>query len=140
MRYTMLQHPPPHVMQGWPECHAHAAHFLEFWHDAFPTEPRHYSGHHRKPRLGVHAPSAHWPRGAWGHASRRLGGVVTARMLLRLLLLYLLVVNYPPSHALQGWPECHAHAAHFLEFWRDFFPTEPRHCSGHHRKPTPRGP
>ena len=95
----VVNHQPSHALQGWPECHAHAVH-LQFWSDAFPTEPRHCSGHHRSPRLGVHAPPARWPRGAWGHAGWRLGGVVAARMLLRILFLYLLVVDHPPSHAL----------------------------------------
>ena len=35
-------------------------------------------------RLGVHDPPARWPRGAWYHAGRRLGGVVAAHMLQRL--------------------------------------------------------
>ena len=61
-------------------------------------------------------------------------------MLLRLFLLYILVLDHPPSHAMQGWPECHAHAAYILEFWSEAFFTELRHCSGHHRRLAPRGP
>ena len=114
--FNMLDHSPLHAMQGWPKCHAHTTHFC-FNSSTMPFLHRHATGLGTTAgwRLGVHFAPARRPRYVWCHAGWRLGGVLAARMPLRLFCSNFFVLHHPPSHAMQGWPKCHTHAAHFLK-------------------------
>ena len=91
-------------------------------------------------RQRVHDPPGRWPRGTWCHAGWRLGGVVAAHMVLCLFCYISLCWTTLHRMPCRAGPNATPMLPIFLKLWCNAFPTEPRHCSGHHRRLAPRGP